>query len=309
MSIKAPTNEPNMKEMQLAIKKAGGLFYQYRPCRRDVSTIYDIENIRHGVLYAQTPLHMNDPFDSMVGFSAEKIYDNVLSMIVDAFDLDESIKAFIKLLLTHKAFGKMGVLLQSISELRQYLKQKQVQMHQSHVPYDRFILDNAKTLYSKLSKKAKSIFVYQSFVLVSKLIGQLEGVEITEEDLVSFTKLDDLLNELHSQTLKIQSDTYIPTLQKFLSQLTVSCFSASGWNNQLMWSHYANSYAGICVEYDFSRINDFIGFIYPVNYTNSRPTISLQDLGISGIDAKNGCNIIPCEINTNNIFAYLLAKN
>ena len=124
MSNNAPTNEPNLKDMQTAIKKAGGLFYQYRPCRRDVSTIYDIENIRHGVLYAQTPLHMNDPFDSMVGFSAEKIYDNVLSMIVDAFDLDESIKVFIRLLLTHKAFGRMGVLLQSITELKQYLKQK-----------------------------------------------------------------------------------------------------------------------------------------------------------------------------------------
>lgn len=309
MSNNAPTNEPNLKDMQTAIKKAGGLFYQYRPCRRDVSTIYDIENIRHGVLYAQTPLHMNDPFDSMVGFSAEKIYDNVLSMIVDAFDLDESIKVFIRLLLTHKAFGRMGVLLQSITELKQYLKQKQVQMHQSNLPYDRFVLDNARMLYSKLPKKAKNVFVYEAFVFVSKLIGQLEGVEITEEELVSLAKLDDLLDKLHTQTLKIQSDTYIPTLQKFISQLTVSCFSASGWDNQLMWSHYANSYAGICVEYDFSRINDFIGFIYPVNYTNSRPTISLQDLGISGIDAKNGCNIIPCEINTNNIFAYLLAKN
>ena len=61
------------REMKEAIKKSGGLFYQYRPCRRDDSTIYDIENIRHGVVYAQTPLNMNDPFDSQIGFSAEQI--------------------------------------------------------------------------------------------------------------------------------------------------------------------------------------------------------------------------------------------
>lgn len=52
---------PKIKEK---INKAGNLFYQYRACRRDAATIYDIENIRHGVVYARTPLQMNDPFDS-----------------------------------------------------------------------------------------------------------------------------------------------------------------------------------------------------------------------------------------------------
>ena len=63
-----------LEHMRQAIHNAGGRFYQYRPCRRDASTVYDIENIRHDVVYAQTPLNMNDPFDSMIGFSAEKIY-------------------------------------------------------------------------------------------------------------------------------------------------------------------------------------------------------------------------------------------
>ena len=59
------------------------MFYQYRACRRDAATIYDIENIRHGVVYARTPLQMNDPFDSMVGFSAEKIYDECIDLALD----------------------------------------------------------------------------------------------------------------------------------------------------------------------------------------------------------------------------------
>ena len=54
---------PKIKEK---INKAGNLFYQYRACRRDAATIYDIENILHGVVYARTPLQMNDPFDSKV---------------------------------------------------------------------------------------------------------------------------------------------------------------------------------------------------------------------------------------------------
>ena len=53
-------------KMKADIAKAGNYFYQYRPCKRDVATIYDIENIRHGVVYARTPVQMNDPYDSMV---------------------------------------------------------------------------------------------------------------------------------------------------------------------------------------------------------------------------------------------------
>ena len=63
------------ENMKADIAKAGNLFYQYRACRRDASIIYDIENIRHGVVYAHTILQMNDPFDSKVGFSGGEIYE------------------------------------------------------------------------------------------------------------------------------------------------------------------------------------------------------------------------------------------
>ena len=80
--------EPNFEDMKKSIEKAGGLFYQYRPCRRDIATIYDIENIRHGVVYAQTPLNMNDPFDSMIGYSPEKMNENCISLLMDTVKID-----------------------------------------------------------------------------------------------------------------------------------------------------------------------------------------------------------------------------
>lgn len=307
MSNKNSEKQPNINEMKKAIEKAGGLFYQYRPCRRDATTIYDIENIRHGVLYAQTPLNMNDPFDSMIGFSANKLYKNTLSMIINAFDLDENTKAGIQLLLEHRAFGKMGELIKCISELKRYIKNKQIKMHKTHLSFEDYVLESADVLYSKLPRSLKSIFAYPSFLFIAEAIGQINEVNITEDELVSFFKLDDTLDRLHSMIENIQSETYIPIFQRFLSKLTVSCFSASGWDNQLMWSHYANSYSGICVEYDFRKINDFVGFIYPVNYTHERPTVSLQDLGVSGID--NNGKILHCDMNVNTIFSYLLSKN
>ena len=94
---------PSMEDMKKAISDAGGLFYQYRPCRRTAATIYDIENIRHGVVYAQTPLNMNDPFDSMIGFSAEKIYVNCISMLVDALPMDNFVKVIVSTILEYRA--------------------------------------------------------------------------------------------------------------------------------------------------------------------------------------------------------------
>ena len=88
----------NIADMKESIKQAGGLFYQYRACNRDASTIYDIENIRHGVAYARTPLYMNDPFDSMIGFSAEKVYKNAIDMIVSSMEASEDyVKALMRL--------------------------------------------------------------------------------------------------------------------------------------------------------------------------------------------------------------------
>ena len=77
--------------MKKELTKNGGLLYQYRPCRRDSTTIYDIENIRHDVVYSQTPLNMNDLFDSKIAFSNEKIYDNIISMTAQVFRADSKI--------------------------------------------------------------------------------------------------------------------------------------------------------------------------------------------------------------------------
>lgn len=57
------------REIWKSIIDAGGLFYQYRSYLRDVATLYNIENLRQGVVDAQIPLNMNDLLDSMTGFS------------------------------------------------------------------------------------------------------------------------------------------------------------------------------------------------------------------------------------------------
>ena len=302
--------ELKFEDMKHGIDKAGGLFYQYRPCRRDVATIYDIENIRHGVVYAQTPLNMNDPFDSMIGYSPEKMYENCISMLVEELNIeDESFKFIISQFLKYKAVGKLAEFICMLNDLKKYLFSRQVSMHQVTVPIIIFIRQNLNTLYAKCPKKIKGVLSKEVFAAFLLIVSDMESVNITEDNLADMLKLDNVLDELYEKAVDIKDNVYIPTLRTFLSKLTVSCFSVSGWDNQLMWSHYANSYAGICIEYDFNQIKDVIGFIYPVEYTTERPTLSLQDLGVAGFNLGSEASVRSCEPNMGAILSYLLAKN
>lgn len=296
----------NQRDMQTKIKNAGGLFYQYRPCRPNAEMIYDIENIRHNVVYAQTPLNMNDPFDSRIGYSAEKIYQECLNMIVQALNIDDSLKMILSGWLKHRMLGKLAEFISAINALKQYLINRQVEMHQTHLDFEHFILQHSKNLYGKMPKTLKMIFPYQGFLAFASFVGKLLQVDITENVINSILNTDAALDTLYEKAVSIHDD-FIVKLEEFLSTLTISCFSASGWQNQLMWSHYANSYAGICVEYDFNRMNQFIGFVYPITYDTNRPTVSLQDLGIKGYDIEHG--LIYDSPNMKQIFTYLLTKN
>lgn len=304
------SKDPNFEDMKKSIEKAGGLFYQYRPCRRDMATIYDIENIRHGVVYAQTPLNMNDPFDSVIGYSPEKMYENCISLLMSAIKIeDENIRIIVEQLLKHKALGTVAELLFNLNELKKYIFTKQLVMHQTKFPVSIFVQQNLNVLYSKSPGSIKKLFSKEIFLIFSLLVIQMEKVDITEQTLNDILQLDDLLEKMHKTAVEIKDSTYIPHIRNFLSQLTVSCFSVSGWDNQLMWSHYANSYAGICIEYDFTKVEDFIGFIYPVNYVKERPTLSMSDIGIKGLISDGDTRIDYGEVNMTAIFNYMLAKN
>lgn len=297
----------NFSKIKEKINKAGNLFYQYRACRRDAATIYDIENIRHGVVYARTPLQMNDPFDSMVGFSAEKIYDECIDLALDqATDsVDENLRLVLKSLLKYRLVGKTLEFIEALNKLKKYIFIQSVIDHVSSVNLPAFVLKNAEKLYKKSPSDIKKYFDKPTFIIFAMLIKDYKNVDIEEKTLVDALNMEDALSALEKATVEVRDKTYIPFLRDFLSKLTVVCFSASGWDNQLMWSHYANSYSGICVEYDFEKMDKFIGFMYPVEYCAQRPTLSLKDLGITD---ENG-HLKTKEVDMSAILSYMLSKN
>lgn len=121
----------SMTKMKADIAKAGNLFYQYRACRRDVATIYDIENIRHGVVYARTPLQMNDPFDSQIGFSVEEVYEKCIDLILDQVNtpLDSNSKLVVKNLFKYRIVGETLSFVDALNKLKKYILAKSATAH------------------------------------------------------------------------------------------------------------------------------------------------------------------------------------
>lgn len=300
-----------MENMKANITKAGNLFYQYRACRRDASIIYDIENIRHGVVYARTPLQMNDPFDSKIGFSVEEVYEEFIDFTLNQVDttLDSNLKLVIKSLLKYRMLGETLGFINAINKLKKYIHLQCVISHVQPANVIQFITRELNRLYSKCPTEVKKFFNKDSFYVFALIIKDYKNEDIEEKNIIETLKMEDVLKDLEDRVVKVRDEIYIPFLKKFLSKLTITCFSASGWDNQLMWSHYANSYSGICVEYDFEKMDNFIGFMYPVKYSSVRPTVSLKDLGLSEFKKDENGNLITEEVNISAIFSYLLAKN
>ena len=72
--------------------------------------IYDIENIRHNVVYAQSPLKMNDPFDSRIGFSSEKVLDEIIRLHFKNSTMENTHKQFILFLLKYNVLEEKMML-------------------------------------------------------------------------------------------------------------------------------------------------------------------------------------------------------
>lgn len=72
--------------------------------------------------------------------------------------------------------------------------------------------------------------------------------------------------EIEKDATKLQEEISY-AWNDFRSRILICCFTES-WDNFLMWSHYANTYKGICVEYDVQDLLYSKKMPLPVLYTD-----------------------------------------
>lgn len=102
-----------------------------------------------------------------------------------------------------------------------------------------------------------------------KYLGYLLGKTLSQDENV-IEDIDSKISFFIEQTYDIYENHVKELHDKYQSTVYAACFSETN-DNILMWSHYAQFHAGICIEYDFSNINytsRLLLTLSPVKYSN-----------------------------------------
>lgn len=281
----------------------------YKYCNVDDNTIDNIEN---SAFYLSDFSEFNDPFDSNIGISVDQVYQRLLPHINFDFNgKNETISSdeadflfsecprevedkILEILKENATFEKFinDTNIDEITDeeaLKFFISNVDIlsKMIDASLPENleyseqRFIsiaikeaikgLENTSDIEN--AKKAFSIIDEPDADLLqkSKEISSLFGKEIPEGDINNvYNKIDEMIKGLYIQLSKV---------------IGVSCFSTTS-DSILMWSHYADKHRGICIEYDFSlleQLENINAFLLPVIYSTERPLLPIDKL-----DLENG---------------------
>jgi hypothetical protein len=158
-------------------------------------------------------------------------------------------------------------------------------------------LKHWKTLWQIFKPKPKSFFKYHAInenlikILVNNTLWAGAASELNDPYDCDFDMSQDffknkIIDKLSFKDMGISSvsnndekmfldglssafnEEQLKTFQQLtIEDLGVCCFS-SKLNLELMWSHYANSGKGVCLEFDFNTSPEFLKKIIPINYSN-----------------------------------------
>lgn len=198
---------------------------------------YALINLQRNQLYFNNPLNFNDPFDT---FHPAKISEMSNEKFVEQF-CNSSKRNFEKTTL-------LGILDKSISKKDFY------SFCSEHIDY----IFDFNTENDNIIFKDKSNF--------------LEKISSIEDSAVDF--IDDVRTFFSSIKLRLQTTvqkTLYNIRQESFSKIGVSCFSKNNLN-LLMWSHYADSHQGFCLEFDSSILP--FSKAFEVTYKSEIPNIS-----------------------------------
>lgn len=208
---------------------------------------YAFQNLKDGILYCSSPKIFNDPFDCGLNFDLNQILLDVIPILCKARKMSD---IQIDLLMS---------LLDSIDIIKLLPKEVTKEFFQNSIPMN---LD--KNLNEMLTKIFNLIYesddLLEFFVNLSKTIGGpiIDINTVIKEKNLALDKGKDLINE----------------------SLRIFCLTERP-DNILMWSHYSNKHTGFCVEYDILQNLDVVSKVFPVIYSEERPSITMDFFDLS----------------------------
>ena len=280
-----------------------GKLYKYR--RFDPNG-YSLDDLKNGTLYCSKPDSFNDPFDCKIGITFESIYRAKFETELDSVGI--IIEKFILI-----AQGKLEISICDPDEQRIINMLLACDTLIDFISAHSNIPATEEEGYALLCKNPTPMVEMLQIILSDEKFEKSLGIcvslfpkllenlspdsTILKSDHATFADFakekgiyDDvdeismtmLLNEKISPDLAPAREDVQQLIDNMEYQLTgkissiflVGCL-CTDFKNRLMWSHYAESHTGFCVEYDFSEAIPSVlsNLPVPVFYSSERPLV------------------------------------
>lgn len=280
-----------------------GKLYKYR--RFDPNG-YSLDDLKNGTLYCSKPDSFNDPFDCKIGITFESIYRAKFETELDSVGI--IIEKFILI-----AQGKLEISICDPDEQRIINRLLACDTLIDFISAHSNIPATEEEGYALLCKNPTPMVEMLQIILSDEKFEKSLGIcvslfpkllenlspdsTILKSDHATFADFakekgiyDDvdeismtmLLNEKISPDLAPAREDVQQLIDNMEYQLTgkissiflVGCL-CTDFKNRLMWSHYAESHTGFCVEYDFSEAIPSVlsNLPVPVFYSSERPLV------------------------------------
>ena len=282
----------------------GGKLYKYRAFDSDG---YSLKNLQDGTLHCSKADAFNDPFDCKIGVTLQSLYIakyktefDVVCKILESYikvvqneikiqDCGHDEQRVIKKLLVNK------ILKQFFKDIDNKAKtQEEVEFFLCHnsdviVELMQIILSDEAFKHSlnicanmlpRIMEKISS----EEMLCISSAGARFEdyaranGInEDADEVGLAMLLVQKLCPEQNEAVENVQrqiNNMDCKLAKKMKNLFLIGCLCTS-YKNRLMWSHYADSHKGFCIEYDFSKPKEeFLSKLpLPVFYSESRPLV------------------------------------
>ena len=210
---------------------------------------YSLRNLQKNQIYFNNPLNFNDPFDTFQPAEITEISN------------EKFVKIFSKI--SKRNFDKkslLGILNKTISKESLY----------------EFCDEHADYMFDFNQKDENQIFESKE-----DFLKQINDTEESKNDSINNIAIFFKFTKQRLET-SIKENLY-QIRKESLSTIGVSCFSRNN-SNLLMWSHYADSHKGMCLEFD-SRFEPF-SKSFEVTYKSKIPNIKMDSLLNKELDSE-----------------------
>lgn len=305
MGTPVPSMEVQHRLHELLLRDTqGGKLYKYRAFDPKG---YALKNLRDGTLHCSPPDVFNDPFDCKIGITFNSLYE---AMYGEEFELIAEVFS----LFTNVVDGSLSIDVCNEDEqriIRSLLESKKL-VHfvaeyrgkaKTEEEMAQILQDNVGVILELLQIVLADEVFSCSLRICASMMPKImecitpEGMLLLSNDNATFEDyakangvMDDTdeigLTMLLSTKLRPELAGAVEGLQNLIDEMErkvadkmgrlflIGCLCTNP-KNRLMWSHYADSHKGFCVEYDFSGTDEdtLSKLPLPIIYTEERPLV------------------------------------